>query len=112
MENNPAYRHLDRDTVEALSVLMNMLRMWEEREQYMCVDEEKEEYDMCKAVRDWMAEERQAGLLEGKKIILQNMLHLGMQIEEICRMTGCTEEEVKEAQRTQKSQERQEVQGN
>jgi len=69
MEENEAYRHLDRDSVRVLSVLLKQPQIWEERAKYMSMHDEQEEYDMCLALRemrdDARAEGRSEGLLDG-----------------------------------------------
>ena len=69
MEENEAYRHLDRDSVRVLSVLLKQPQIWEERAKYMSKYEEQEEYDMCLALRemrdDARAEGRAEGLMDG-----------------------------------------------
>ena len=64
------YRHLSPETAEALSVLLNMPQLWEERNQYMKETEAKEEYDMCQALReireDFFNEGKAEGRAEGK----------------------------------------------
>lgn len=61
MQENEAYHHLDRDSVRTLSVLLKQPQIWEEREKYMSKNEDREEYDMCLALREWAADERAEG---------------------------------------------------
>lgn len=68
LESDPAYRHLDRDTLEAMTVLLKMPVVWERKDRIMNKKEGREEYDMCQAVREWAEEERQiVGKRAGKK---------------------------------------------
>ena len=66
MEKEEGYRHLSAETAKTMSVLLNMPRIWEERERYM-EEEEEEEYDMCQAIKEWIEDERKAGYEEGIK---------------------------------------------
>ncbi len=66
LQENSQYRKMDADTLEVLSVLLNAPRIWEDRMKYMDIEGEKEEYDMCQALREWIEEEREAGMEEGR----------------------------------------------
>lgn len=85
VENEKAYRHLSRDTVEAISVLLNVPRLWEDREKYISKGEE-EEYDMCQALREMLDDERKEGIEQG---IEQGAGALIQTCEEL----GCSREE-------------------
>lgn len=63
MGNNDEFRHLEADTVEALSVMLHMPQIWGKRKNYMSADEEKEEYDMCQAMKEICEEERDIDLI-------------------------------------------------
>ncbi|MGN1148881.1 MAG: hypothetical protein ACI4TB_10680, partial [Lachnospiraceae bacterium] len=67
LKEDEGYRHLDVDTVEAMSVLLNAPKIWEERSRYMQMneDEEEEDYNMCQALQEWIDEERTAGIEQG-----------------------------------------------
>lgn len=65
LQEDAAFCHLEEDTVEALSVMLNAPEIWEERKLYMDENGEREEYDMCQALREWIEEERNAGIEEG-----------------------------------------------
>jgi len=67
LEENEAYRHLDRDSLRTLSVLLKRPDIWEERTKYMSKNGEQEEYDMCLAMREWEAEAKSEGRKEGRK---------------------------------------------
>ena len=67
LENSSEYHHLDRDTLEAMSVLLKLLAVWKKRSKVMNVSGEKEEFDMCLAVREWEAEAKRIGRKEGRK---------------------------------------------
>ncbi len=71
------YRHLHADTVEALSVLLNAPKIWEERNRYMQGEREEEEYDMCQALREWIEEEREEEREEGVKAFVEVCKELG-----------------------------------
>ena len=86
MEKEEGYRHLSAETAKTMSVLLNMPRIWEERERYM-EEEEEEEYDMCQAIREWIEDERKAGYEEGIKEGIKEGIREGIEegIEEACR---------------------------
>ena len=107
MTEEASYAHLSGETAELLSVMLNMQRLWEDRERYMKKQGEKEEYDMCRAMREWMEEERNEGIQQGKaegirekqEIIIRNMLARGFSDEDICALAECdlkTVEEIRE----------------
>lgn len=58
-ETEKKFSHLDADTMEAISVLMHVPSLWKNRRRYMIIEEEKEGYDMCTALKDWEAEIRE-----------------------------------------------------
>lgn len=66
LDRSPEYQRVDADTLELLSVMLNIPRIWEERIKYLDQGEEKEEYNMCQALQEWIEEERKAGEAEGK----------------------------------------------
>ena len=106
MEENEAYRHLDRDSLRTLSVLLKRPDIWEERAKYMSKNGEQEEYDMCLAMREWEAEAREngrtIGRAEGRADALALMINIvgilredaGLGDGEIAERCGCSEEEV------------------
>lgn len=47
VQQDERYRHIDTDTLETMSVMLDLPSIWKEREKYMEKNEEKEEYDMC-----------------------------------------------------------------
>ena len=49
---------LDEDTLEAMSILLKIPKVWEKREKFMSKNEDREEYDMCQVIREWAEEER------------------------------------------------------
>ena len=70
--------------------------------------EEKEEYDMCQALREWSEEERAIGRQEGISLgitqgrednirqVIRNMLARGYSDEDICVIAECTVEKIEE----------------
>ena len=100
LENDKAYRYLDRDTLEAMTVLLKMPSVWERKDRIMKKNEDREEYDMCQAVREWAEEERQIGKKEGRKegreetraAIVRNLICRGDTDEAIMQVTECSKE--------------------
>lgn len=79
LENNEEYQHLDLDTLEAMSVLMVIPRIWEERGKYM--SEKEEEGNMCQAIRELMEDARSEGIEQGMEQIILNMHNNGFTVE-------------------------------
>lgn len=106
-EQNRNYQSLSADTVEALSILLHMPVLWENREDYMNKTKNREEYNMCKGMRDWLEEERtngfndgfNNGIAGGKKITIQNMLKRGFSDIDICALVECDEMLVNEVRK-------------
>ena len=97
MEQDERYGRIDADTLETMSVMLELPSIWKKREKYMEQNEENEEgYDMCQAIREWAEEERsigrQEGQLEGRQIIVRNMLLRGMTNEDIMAIAECDQE--------------------
>lgn len=62
---NEAYKYLDDDTAEAVSIIMNKSVDWQ-REKHRFKND-KGEYDMGNAWQEWLAEEKEAGRQEGRQ---------------------------------------------
>lgn len=97
MQQDPGYRMVDTDTLEAMSVVLELPSIWRNREKYMSKNQgEKGEYDMCQAVREWAEEERYIGRREGQEektlTIVKNMLKRGMPDEDILSIAECSYE--------------------
>ena len=96
---------MDIDTLETMSVMLNLPSVWKEWRNYMEKNEEnEEEYDMCQAIREWAEEERsigreegreeghRIGLMESRRVIVRNMLMRGMTDEDIMALAECDRE--------------------
>ena len=94
IQENEEYWQLDGDTLETMAVMLDLPEIWENRERYL--RDEKEDYDMCKAVREWSAEERRIGREEGREeglfTVVKNMLFRGMSEEDIIAIAECDHE--------------------
>ncbi|MDE6642109.1 MAG: hypothetical protein K2K63_16480 [Acetatifactor sp.] len=104
----PSYQTLDAETVKVLSVILNAPRLWSERKRYINRNENKEEYDMCQAMRELLADAAAAGKEQGinqgisqgisqgaadkTRIVVTNMLARGMSDEDICAIAECNAE--------------------
>ena len=64
INNNPDYRHVDMDTMEAMSVMLDIPQIWENRDKYID-NEESEEGNMCQAIRELMEDARNDGIEKG-----------------------------------------------
>lgn len=98
LESDPEYRHLDRDTLEAMAVLLKLPSVWEMRKNIMHKNQGREEFDMCQAVREWAEEERRIGraegLEEGRIAIVRNFIRQGATDEDIMQIVECDGEYV------------------
>lgn len=92
------YRRLSADTAEALSVLLNIPRLQDRWREHMQKNQEEEVYNMCQAWKEieaeciakGKAEGKMEGKMEGKTLIVRNMLKYGFSDEEICKLTECS----------------------
>lgn len=99
IESHPAYQHMDADTLEVVSTLLNIPKLWENRIKYMKKNNESEEYDMCQAIQELLADERNKGInvgikegIEEKTIqIIKNMLNRNMSDEDIMAIAECSQ---------------------
>lgn len=65
LEQEEAYSHLDLETLETVSVLLDIPQIRENKEKYIN-DEEKETGNMCQAIRELMEDARNEGIERGK----------------------------------------------
>lgn len=84
LKQDPAYRHVEADTLEAVSVILNTAYLWEHRQEYKRMEEE-ERYDMCQAIQEWAEEERAAGREEGIRAFIELCKEFQLPKEEIIR---------------------------
>ena len=109
MNQNEACHSLSSETVEAISILLKMPKLWENRMNYVHMTEDREEYDMCKAMQELLEEERKNGISQGlvqgiaqginsgkvegavdkTRTVIQNMLERGFSNEDICAIADC-----------------------
>lgn len=107
---DPSYRALDAETLKVMSVILNAPGLWRERDRYINKNESenKEEYDMCQAMRELLADAEATGRNQGisqglsqgisqgaadkTRTIVLNMLARGMSDEDICAIAECTAE--------------------
>ena len=113
MEQDERYKSIDVDTLETMSVMLELPSIWKNREKYMGMNEEdKEEYNMCQAIREWAEEERSIGRKEGRvegqqtgfvkgqqtgadektRTIVRNMLARGMSDADIMAIAECDQD--------------------
>ena len=73
LTEDEAYSHMDEDSLEFLSVVMDNPAIWKNRYKYKknvvdvseVVTEEQEEYDMCQAIRELIEDGKQEGIKVG-----------------------------------------------
>lgn len=107
---DPACRTLDAEALKVVSVILNAPGLWSRRDKYILKNqtENREEYDMCQAMRELLADAEAAGRKQGisqgisqglsqgaadkTRTIVSNMLTRGMSDEYICAIAECTPE--------------------
>lgn len=90
-----AYRHLSKDTAEALATLLNIPRIWDFRNEYE--NQSEEDYDMCYAVKKWHEQDKMEGIVLGRnegildktRIVVENMLKRGFSDDDIASLADC-----------------------
>lgn len=91
-QRNSRYRSLGQETVQTLSILLNIPDLWQKREKYRGIQNNKEGYDMCQALEEWRQDNIAEGITQGKTVIVKNMLKRGFPDEVICELAECTVE--------------------
>ena len=113
---DPSYRALDAETLKVMSIILNAPKLWSEREKYINKNENREEYNMCQAMRELLADAEATGRKQGisqgisqglsqgisqgisqgvadkTRTVVLNMLARGMSDEDICAIAECTAE--------------------
>ncbi len=98
LTTDPQYQHMDVDTLEVLSVVLNAPELWKNRKLYLNKEAEKEEVNMCQALEEWLADERMAGMEVGKQqgilSTLSSLVTQGLlKLEDAARQAGMSEED-------------------
>lgn len=83
--NHTEFEHINADTLEAISAMLNEPQLWNNRNKYLKREESKEKYDMCQAMREWAAEEQSIGMEKGENLMasLIRLLLTDNRIEDI-----------------------------
>lgn len=97
IETNPDYEEVDIETIEAISVMLDMPKLWEHRNDFMR-KEESEGINMCQAVREMFESARMEGVTEGRAEGMQDnirkiMKNLQMTAEEAMNVLEVQEED-------------------
>ena len=97
MEQDTRYQSIDEDTLETMSVMLDLPSIWKKRAKYMENNEEdREEYNMCQAIREWAEEERsigrEEGIVQGRHTVVKNMLIRSMADTDIMAIAECDQE--------------------
>lgn len=69
MEQKESYQHIGGETLKVASVMMNAPKIWNNRTKY--IGREKEEFNMCQAIRELVEDGRQEGRQEGIMAFIQ-----------------------------------------
>lgn len=110
LTGDEAYSHMDEDSLEFLSVVMDNPTIWKNRHKFKkSVKEaedtgkkEQEEYDMCQAIRELIEDGKQEGLSEGIKVgrldalkqSVENLMKsLSISLEKACELMGSSQED-------------------
>ena len=105
LEQDSTYGHMNEDSLELLSILMDSPGIWKNREKYLIQNtvhnktgnQEMEEYDMCQAIRELIEDGRQEGLSQGRmetlKQNVENLMNsLSISLEKACELLGHSED--------------------
>ena len=109
LEHPPgAFRHLNEETLEVASVMMNTPSLWTNRENYLNQENGMEEYDVCLAIRELMQDKLEEGIglgiergiergivqgmLQTQILVIRNLLLENTNDESIKRITHCNQE--------------------
>ena len=106
LTEDEAYTHMDEDSLEFLSVVMDNPAIWKNRHKFKkSVKEtedigkkEQEEYDMCQAIRELIEDGKQEGIKEGRldslKQSVENLMKsLSISLEKACELLGSSQED-------------------
>lgn len=99
------YSHLNEDTWDAIAIMTDNAAMLQKKDLYK-TENQKEEFNMCQALRELMQDERNEGRIEGRnegkiedqKIVIRNMINRGYKTEDICAIAECSPAFVKEVE--------------
>lgn len=84
LQENPVYQHVDQETAEAISVLMGVEILMENKDKY----ESDGGYNMCQAMRELLEDSRQEGISQGISqgisILIETCQELGMPRDAVC----------------------------
>lgn len=82
IENSTEYQNLSEETFEVIVNFLGMPKLWKIREQFKSINQ-KGGYNMCQAIREWSAEEREIGrgigLAEGIEQGIEKGLERGLE---------------------------------
>ena len=62
-QNKKRIENMDEETFDAVSIILNLPKKIFKRKKHM----EGDEHNMCRAMKEWIADERNAGMKEGIK---------------------------------------------
>lgn len=99
------YANMEADAFDVVANYTNAEELIAAKEYY---EREDGKVDMCKAIKDLVADGRAEGMTLGRsqgldektRTIVQNMLKRNMSIQDICAIAECSEELVKEVSKT------------
>lgn len=90
--NNRDYEEISEDAYDVMKKYANVTGLENVKKE----TGEGNMVNMAKGLQDWAAEERNAGMNEKTRGIVENMLHHGMSDEDIMMLTECTKELLEE----------------
>ncbi len=92
MEEEEYFRNMEEDAFDVVIQYVNEVEQLKAKDYYR----KDGKVDMCTAIKEWMAEEREAGIIAGKQegivAVVANMLRRGMSDEDIMAITECEQE--------------------
>ena len=77
---HPGYQHVDQETAEAISVLMGVEILMENKDKY----ENDGGYNMCQAMRELLEDSRQEGISQSVHALVETCRELGLSKDAVC----------------------------
>ena len=117
LTGDEAYSHMDEDSLEFLSVVMDNPAIWKNRHKFKKsvnktedIDkDEQEEYDMCQAIKELIEDGKQEGIMVGRsegridalRHCVENLMKsLSISLEKACELLGSSQEDYEELRQT------------
>lgn len=103
LKTNPDYEDVDMETVETISVMLDMPKIWEHKNNFIR-NKEREGLNMCQAMREIIEDAKNEGREEGRtenmvEVICHMMKNLKMSVDEVMNVLEIPKENWNELRR-------------